>query len=419
MLNYAVGIKKTGAVMRINNILFLFLVIFLLSTGCAKQQFSPVAKAKTIGDSVFGDEVNVGDNGNNNGGNNNNGENNVGDNGTPNPNPDINFYCSNNVTKNVGYNLKAASKIEIQLIDDAGNIVCRNSDPSIYNTIVTKRIVPITICSAAKADSYHVKLVDTAKSEPVEVKNGKLKKIGKDLININGQEPVIARYKNTYIFRSHKVRVNNKTDDLDLLLDVNDNTSDALCDRRASPLIVKTENEDHKGIQLTSQRDGINFDILGENSDPHAHAKKRISWITKSSYKFLVKPDERGRVRGINELFGDNTKGPDGEFAADGYAALAKYDLNKDQVIDASDAVYSELMLWSDKNFDGIAQKRELSSLADEGLIAIDLQYDNNFTETDKYGNQTKMKSVVKYSDGSYKLIFDLWFNYVGKRSRR
>jgi hypothetical protein len=77
------------------------------------------------------------------------------------------------------------------------------------------------------------------------------------------------------------------------------------------------------------------------------------------------------------------------------------------------------LKLWSDKNKDGKSQKGELVSLSNAGLLAIDLTYDDSFSERDQYGNETRMKSVVKYSDGSYRLIFDLWFNYEGKRQRR
>lgn len=376
--------------------LFTLLVIYLLSTGCAKQQFSNLAKAKAISNPVFGENNDVGEENNNNG-----------DHGSS-------LLCSDSRTATVGYNLVSAAKLELRVVDKAGNIVCKNSDTDyLRNEIVNNRTIPIPSCGAMTENKYTLRLVDPTK---------KIIASGTDLLNFSGQKSFIVRESTesvwSFLDGSSKHNKHNKQE-LEVLYNNNkSNDHDANCDQRASPLIVKTINEDHSGIQLTSQREGILFDILGENSRPWAHAKKRISWITKNSYQFLVKPDRRGKVHGIDEMFGDNTKGPDGEFADNGYMALAKYDLNGDGVIDSRDAIYKSLKLWSDKNRDGRSQKGELVSLEDAGLIAIDLEYDDNFRETDQYGNETRMKSVVKYSDDSYRLIFDLWFNYEGKRYR-
>jgi mRNA-degrading endonuclease RelE of RelBE toxin-antitoxin system len=46
-------------------------------------------------------------------------------------------------------------------------------------------------------------------------------------------------------------------------------------------------------------------------------------------------------------------------------------------------------------------------------LSDIDLQYDPTFSEVDSYGNETKLKSVVRFKNGDYRLIFDLWFRYL------
>ncbi len=39
---------------------------------------------------------------------------------------------------------------------------------------------------------------------------------------------------------------------------------------------------------------------------------------------FLVLPNSSGGVSGIDEMFGDNTRGPDGKFAANGYEVRLK-----------------------------------------------------------------------------------------------
>ena len=72
-------------------------------------------------------------------------------------------------------------------------------------------------------------------------------------------------------------------------------------------------------------------------------------------------PSIRGR-----ELFGDNTLLPNGSLAANGFAAIAQYDLDGNGKIDSADAAYSQLRVWQDSNQDGISQAGELHTLAAE-----------------------------------------------------
>lgn len=200
-----------------------------------------------------------------------------------------------------------------------------------------------------------------------------------------------------------------------------DEVADQLCDEMASPLVIHLDSDPTKPqpIALSSQADGVLFDLLGA-SDNHEYV--RISWFTNHDYGFLALPDKNGDVNSIDQLFGNNTVGPDGLFADDGYAALAKYDgktadgmfqvAKPDGFIDAKDPIYSRLRIWVDLNFDGVAQPNELVSLRRARIAYIDLGYSSDYAETDQYGNQTLMKSVVGHFDGSLDLIFDLWFAY-------
>ena len=196
--------------------------------------------------------------------------------------------------------------------------------------------------------------------------------------------------------------------------DFNHNVDKDDCDQRASPLIVHINpNRDQaKYVELSSMADGLEFDILGLNAEPRAHAPRQISWLNSDQYMFLVKPNKRGRVEGVNEMFGDNTFGPDKDFAANGFLALAKFDSNGDGLINKKDVVYGQLRLWRDVNFDGVSTPNELFTLERMSVKAIDLNYDPGFFERDIYGNETIYKSVIQYYDGSLDLIFDLWFNY-------
>lgn len=176
-----------------------------------------------------------------------------------------------------------------------------------------------------------------------------------------------------------------------------------------SPLLIHMQSDvnNPRAIELSSQANGVWFDLLGRNY----HKKVRVSWFTNDDYRFLALPNVDGQVLGIDQLFGNNTY-YNGSFASDGYAALAKHDTNGDHIIDKRDRVFRKLRVWLDSNRNGIGEENELKSLDQVGITFIDLNYSSDFVETDQYGNQTKMKSVVGRSDGSLDLIFDLWFQY-------
>lgn len=184
--------------------------------------------------------------------------------------------------------------------------------------------------------------------------------------------------------------------------------------RECDPLVVDlgADINNARGITLSSQEDGILFDILGLNSTPNPHDKKQISWTQQSRYQYVVLPDSNGRVTGIQQMFGDNTLGPDGKFSAEGFEALSKYDIDRNGSIDPDDPVFFQLALWHDANGNGQSDLGELTSFMDAGISSISLNFDPNFYEVDQYGNKTTYKSVVHFNNGKRTLIFDLWFKY-------
>ena len=128
---------------------------------------------------------------------------------------------------------------------------------------------------------------------------------------------------------------------------------------------------------------------------------------------FLVKPNSKGEVNGINELFGDNTRGPDGHFAKNGYLALAKYKVHpSDTVIDEKNPVFKELRLWADQNLDGKAQKNELITLREMKIKSIPLQYDSQYRKQDGLGNRIYYRSSVLLTNKKTLPIYDIFFRY-------
>lgn len=194
------------------------------------------------------------------------------------------------------------------------------------------------------------------------------------------------------------------------------------CDKYdGSPLVIDMRAYSllNTPFYLSSPEQGKMFNILGDNGSP-ANSKTRISWLTDNRVMFLVLPNN-GSVNGVNELFGDGTKGPDGFYADNGFKALAKYDAFKfsnksvlqsarDGKIDKGDEVFSKLRLWFDQDLDAVVDSGELVTLSDAGVKSIDLGYDTRFHVRDQHGNHIKFKSAVEMNDGKLRPIFDIWF---------
>jgi len=174
------------------------------------------------------------------------------------------------------------------------------------------------------------------------------------------------------------------------------------------PLVIHLSQDPNDRLLMSSADSGVFFDILGSKAQ---HVPKRTAWIMNPNYMFISLP-KSGVVGGIDDLFGNNSVGPDGLVASDGFAALAKFDLNHDGVIDARDPVFSHLRLWSDRNIDGVSQPAELFTLQEMGIVRLDLSFDPSYSETDMYGNTAKLKSFGHGSQGKSYMLFDLWLTY-------
>jgi hypothetical protein len=200
--------------------------------------------------------------------------------------------------------------------------------------------------------------------------------------------------------------------------DMDDKANAAGCDVKGDPLLVQLANDGKpQPISLTSAEGGVMFDLLGKTNN---YQKVQTAWFaeTRSENYFLVLPDANGDVKGIDQLLGDNTFGPDGRFSKQGFAALAKHDDNRDKAISDEDVVFSKLRLWKDENLDGLAQASELFTLDQKGVVAIDIKIDREerkYFRTDSHGNQTKYRSIVVMKDGQYGLVYDLWLRYILK----
>ncbi|MBX9766556.1 MAG: hypothetical protein K2X47_04725, partial [Bdellovibrionales bacterium] len=179
---------------------------------------------------------------------------------------------------------------------------------------------------------------------------------------------------------------------------------DPTCDQE-SPLIIDLGHDvAHAAVELSSQEEGVDFDIRNDGT------KVRISWPKNPQKDMFLALPKNGEILSSEQLFGNRTKGADGEEAANGFLALKEYaSKERPLVIDSRDAIYHDLRLWSDLNRDGLAQPHELFTLAEKNVKSISLDY-AEMNAKDVHGNSTRQRSSIEMMDSTKRMIFDIWF---------
>ena len=136
------------------------------------------------------------------------------------------------------------------------------------------------------------------------------------------------------------------------------------------------------------------------------------AWMEKDDGLLALDKNNNGKIDNGNELFGNHTisntaYGYTDKKATNGYEALKTYDLNGDNVIDEKDEIFNKLKIWKDTNSNGITDEGELSSLADNNIKSIDLNYKE--IAIDENSNTVKQSSKVTLKDGSTLDANDVW----------
>jgi hypothetical protein len=174
----------------------------------------------------------------------------------------------------------------------------------------------------------------------------------------------------------------------------------------ASPLVLDLTGD---GIHTLSASAGVQFDILGTG-----HAVQ-TGWIGSGDGFLGVDLNGNGRIDSGAELFGEGTRLADGSLAQNAYQALAQYDTNHDGKIDASDAIFSKLVVWQDVNVDGVSQAGELKHLSDLGIVSLNLNPNTTQLQADN-GNIVSLFSSYTTADGATHQMADVYFQ-VGAQS--
>ncbi len=370
---------------------------------------------------------------------------------TPTPKPDtpytqeVDAVCTKDGAAHIGGTVASAAPVHTYIVDGAGQVACTINDPEIRATLLKERKLVIkdfsARCPGLTQGIYSLQLNSPSSSNLLSREERHPSVTSFMASNCNkiapwAPERICFAWYNFNVASAVPYRVKVTRDPYGraslesyephppaVLMDYEGDESK--CHVSASPLIVQIFKGDPRPrqIQLSAPAAGVRFDILGRNSRPAPYAKKLISWFTRETAAgnyFITLPDAHGEVRGIDQLFGDNTLGPDGKFAANGYEALRKWDgrleggridrARADGIISRTDPVFSRLRFWSDSSGDGKASLTELYRAEELGIEFISLDYDRHYSETDRFGNSIKMKSTVRTIDGLDHVMYDIWF---------
>ncbi|MBX3232690.1 MAG: calcium-binding protein [Labilithrix sp.] len=131
-------------------------------------------------------------------------------------------------------------------------------------------------------------------------------------------------------------------------------------------------------------------------------------WPTAVTPWLALDRDGNGSIDSGAELFGSATKLGNGSFARNGFDALRDLDDNEDGVLDAKDAAFAKIVVWSDRNMDRLSTPNELTSLAEAGVKAIDL-HDRREMRCDARGNCEGERSRFTMTDGRRGTVIDVY----------
>ncbi len=168
----------------------------------------------------------------------------------------------------------------------------------------------------------------------------------------------------------------------------------------SSPIVLDFDGD---GVKTTAIQNSAYFDHA---SDGFA---ERTGWIGAGDGLLARDLDGDGLINTGMELFGSETRRPDGSKAANGFEALKILDSNHDGQINANDPVFSNLIIWMDADRDGYSRPEELFSLQDTGVVAIATNY-THAELIDPQGNAHRQIGTYTRADGSQAAAEDIWF---------
>ena len=165
---------------------------------------------------------------------------------------------------------------------------------------------------------------------------------------------------------------------------------------------VLTSVGNDPGIQ-TQQigKSGVSFDLgnTGQASN--------VGWITPGEGFLVHVPVGAKTITNGSELFGSATVMPNGQTAANGFAALAAFTTPGATEISASDPIFNELQVWVDTGTNDSKPTGTLFTLAELNITSLNLNA--SVANISNNGNTVGLISSYTTTDGKKHEMADVW----------
>jgi hypothetical protein len=173
-----------------------------------------------------------------------------------------------------------------------------------------------------------------------------------------------------------------------------------------TPLIIDLSE---KG-DFTYAKKRVSFNIHGDQI-------LNLSWPSANAAFLALDLNNNGVIDSGKELFGDGTvlQNQNKKRAEHGFAALSQYDLNKDKIIDVDDPIFSKIIVWHDKNENGISESHELTFAYKDGITSFGLM----FTKVSRQSptGKTLPLYISEYSrNGTKRILADIFLDILSAK---
>lgn len=175
-----------------------------------------------------------------------------------------------------------------------------------------------------------------------------------------------------------------------------------------SPILVDVGG---RSYHLTAPSDGVRFDLRDEG------VKRQVSWTDgRVENAFLARDlNGNGTIDSGAELFGNFTRLRSGARARNGFEALQELDGNGDGSLDANDFYWTDLLLWTDRNHDGISGADELVPIYGSPVVALETE-PRLIGKRDRWGNTFRYMARAQFAAGENKVqrpVYDVFLRFA------
>jgi len=160
--------------------------------------------------------------------------------------------------------------------------------------------------------------------------------------------------------------------------------------------------------------DGDGLELIGVDASAVAFdmdldgIANRTGWVGADDGFLALDRNGNGMIDDIGEIsFIDDAPG-----AASDLEGLRAYDSNQNGFFDAGDAAFASFRVWRDANQDGVSQADELKTLAEHGIVQINLSQELTGESPASSDNAVYATSDFLREDGSSGTVGDVFLTY-------